>query len=111
MKYKIYAGLSGSFGGATYQYTEDYDTGDEAEVAAYERALEIYERYAGLHGLESFGECILEASEHFLRSKYDSEEDYQEAIEEEANEIYNEIREGWISYWVEKVKSDESEDI
>lgn len=24
MKYKIYAGLSGGFGGATYQKTEDY---------------------------------------------------------------------------------------
>ena len=30
MKYKIYAGLSGGFGGATYQRTEDYSSVDKA---------------------------------------------------------------------------------
>lgn len=25
MKYKIYAGLGGSFGGATFQYVDDFD--------------------------------------------------------------------------------------
>lgn len=29
MKYKIYAGLSGGFGGATYQKTEDYSSMDD----------------------------------------------------------------------------------
>ena len=30
MKYKIYAGLNGGFGGATYQKTEGYSSMDEA---------------------------------------------------------------------------------
>lgn len=103
MKYKIYAGLCGEFGGATYQYTEDYDTGDEAEVAAYERALEMYEQYAGLYGLKTFNDCVSEASQYMPRNKYDSDEDYQKDIEEEATEIYNSIRVGWIDYWAEEI--------
>ena len=28
MKYKIYVGLGGSFGGATFQYVDDFDSED-----------------------------------------------------------------------------------
>lgn len=37
------------------------------------------------------------------RNKYDSDEDYQKDIEEEATEIYNSIRVGWIDYWAEEI--------
>lgn len=48
MKYKIYAGLSGGFGGATYQKTEDYSSMDEALEDAYALAVEEYQSYEGL---------------------------------------------------------------
>lgn len=48
MKYKIYARLNGSFGGASHRYTENCETPTEAEELAYEEALEMYEQYAGL---------------------------------------------------------------
>ena len=34
--YKIYAGLSGGFGGAHFQNTEEFATKDEANSYAYE---------------------------------------------------------------------------
>lgn len=51
MKYKIYAGLSGGFGGATYQKTEDYSSMDEALEDAYALAVEEYQSYEGCHGI------------------------------------------------------------
>lgn len=42
MKYKIYTGLSGGFGGAAYQKTEDYSSMDEALEDAYALAVEEY---------------------------------------------------------------------
>ena len=51
MKYNIYAGLGGSFGGATYQGTGDFESREAAEQAAYEAAVEEYEMYEGLHGI------------------------------------------------------------
>ena len=35
MKYNIYAGLGGSFGGATYQGTGDFKSREAAEEMAY----------------------------------------------------------------------------
>ena len=67
MKYAIFAGLNGGFGGATFQYVDDFDNEEEALDAAYDKAVEEYESYEGCHGLmdwedvrndlrESFGE-------------------------------------------------------
>lgn len=51
MKYKIYAGLGGGFGGATYQMTEDYASIDEALEDAYNLSVEEYQSYEGMHEL------------------------------------------------------------
>ena len=51
MKYAIYAGLNGGFGGATFQYVDDFDSEYEALDAAYDKAVEEYESYEGCHGL------------------------------------------------------------
>lgn len=49
MKYKIYTGLGGDFGGATYQMTEDYASIDEALEDAYNLSVEEYQSYSCLH--------------------------------------------------------------
>ena len=51
MKYAIFAGLNGGFGGATFQYVDDFDSKDEALGAALDKAVEEYESYEGCHGL------------------------------------------------------------
>jgi hypothetical protein len=83
--FKIYAGLSGGFGGARYQYTREYGNEDEAAEDAWREACEDYDGMAGLHGLRDITEIM----------------EQDEVDEEEAEEIYNEEREGWIDYYVE----------
>lgn len=50
-KFKIYAGLSGGFGGAQYHCTDDFIDHADAERYARELAMEEYESYGGYHGL------------------------------------------------------------
>ena len=81
--WKIYAGLNGGFGGASFirNFT---GTKEEAEKEAYNDAIESYESYEGLHGLRTVDEIM----------------DEDNVDEEEAQEVYNEEREGWLDYYV-----------
>ena len=58
------------------------DSLEEADKEAYQRAIQEYEQYEGMHGLRSVDDIMEE-----------DEVDY-----DEAEEIYNEEREGWIDY-------------
>lgn len=97
MKYKIYAGLSGGFGGATYQMTEDYASKDEAMQEAYELAVEQYQSYEGCHGILSWEDC----KQDLIDSGF---EHYDEAVDEH----YSEEIEAWIDYWVEPVTDEDA---
>ena len=55
--YKIYAGLSGAFGGPNYCYTEEFNSREKAEDAAYHAAIEEYQSYEGYHGILNWEEC------------------------------------------------------
>lgn len=92
-KYKLYAGLGGSFGGAQYQGTYEYDSISEATEDAYDLAWEEYESYAGLHGLLDREEVRQDVADSF----YDG--DIDAVSEEEAQEYYIEQVEGWIEYY------------
>lgn len=98
MKYKIYAGLGGSFGGATYQYTEDFDTEEEALDAAYDCAVQEYESYEGLYGLPSWEDVRDELSEAYGLDDEPSEDDIRE--------VYLDHRDNWLDYKVERVVRD-----
>ena len=79
-------GLSGGFGGIqNYEVIEAYSQ-DDADKQAWEMACETYESYVGMHGLRELSEIMEE----------DEIED-----EDEAMEVYNEEREGWIDYSAE----------
>jgi len=80
--YIIGWGLSGGFGGIHNYEVIEASSLEEAEKDAYQRALDEYENYSGYHGLRSIDDIM--------------EEDGVE--EEEAEEIYNEEREGWLDY-------------
>lgn len=90
MKYKIYAGLSGGFGGATYQKTEDYSSMDEALEDAYALAVEEYQSYEGCHSIMSWDDC----REDLIDSGFDYDD---EAVDNR----YQEELESWLSYYVE----------
>lgn len=82
MKYNIYAGLGGGFGGAQYEYTIDCKSEEEADNLAYEAAVSVYDSYEGSHGILSYDDC---------RDVSDSDE--------EAEDMYQEEIENWIEYY------------
>ena len=90
MKYLVKYALSGGFGGCEMVNGEvlDFDSLKNAERYAYECACEEYDSYAGSHGLRDIDNIM----------------DEDEVNEDEAYEIYNEDREGWIDYLVEEIK-------
>ena len=97
MKYNIYAGLGGSFGGATYRGTGDFSSRESAEEMAYQYAVEEYEMYEGSHGIRSWEDI---ADEEGL--------DYEED-EYEINEMYEDEKESWMEYYVRLTEKDDLE--
>lgn len=95
-KYNIYAGLSGSFGGAQLvAEAEEFENRDAAESYAYQCAFEEYQSYEGYHGLVSYGDIWENPEDYGLEEGY---------TEEDVEEIYREEVESWITYYVEEVK-------
>ena len=101
-QYNIYAGLGGSFGGATYQYTSEFEDLNEALDEAYTKAVEIYDSYEGLHGLLTYDNALEEAKNQ-INEDPDSE---GLDLEEFADEIYNEYVESWIDYYAVRTEED-----
>jgi hypothetical protein len=89
-KYKIFAGLGGSFGGAQEVETGEFENEEKANKRAYELAKEEYESYQGLHGIPD-EESIKEENPEY------SDEDIQQAI--------NDDMESWLDYYVEEIKT------
>lgn len=97
-QYKIYAGLSGGFGGAQYIETVDASSAEEALEMAYEYAVDEYESYEGLYGLATYEDVADNPSEYGLDEDCQDEEYLLEAYEEERND--------WLDYYVEEVKKE-----
>lgn len=107
-RFEIYAGLGGGFGGASLQYIEQYDSLKEAEQCAYELAIQEYESYGDMHGLQTFDEAIEEAKIKVSQEEDFNEdlEEWQENILEYANQIYNDWVESWIEYYAKEIKEE-----
>lgn len=95
MKFNIYAGLGGSFGGAQYQGTGDFESCVEAGNYAYQLALEEYQSYEGYHGIMSWYDVACE-------NGLDPDDD-----EKEIDQLYNEELENWIEYYAVLTEEDE----
>ena len=91
MKYDLYAGLGGRFGGANLIFKGvEYDNKEEATKAAYEYAVEEYQSYEGCYGLTSYNDIE------------ENPEDYgldEDPEAEDINEVYTEELESWIEYY------------
>ena len=88
--YKIYAGLSGGFGGANYIDTLEFENEYAANDYAFELASELYYSYGGYHGL-------------FNRKDALEEDPY--LTDDELTEMEDEDRENWIDYYVIETNS------
>lgn len=92
--------MGGSFGGAIYQGTYEYDNEEEALNDAYRMAEEEYQSYEGYHGIMSWSDC-----------KEDLIESYGEDISEEDVDLYYlETMESWISYKIKLVSGPDDVD-
>lgn len=98
-RFKIYAGLSGGFGGANYRFTGEYETEEEACLDAYNEAVEEYVSYEGCHGLLDWGEC----KETLL-------EEGEDITDEDVDDYYREEIEGWIEYYAIMISDDDIEE-
>ena len=93
-KFKIYAGLSGGFGGA--HFCEIYECGSQAEAEIYARevAIEEYESYGGYHGLYTWDSMRQEIAD----DEYDG--DIEQVDPEDVDMRMMEEVEGWLTYKV-----------
>ena len=94
-KYNIYAGMDGSFGGASLVDTVVCDNEAQANEIAREYAIEIYQSYEGLYGIKDW----YEVREELRDSGLDYEDDT-------VTDCYEEEVESWIDYYVEPVDED-----
>lgn len=101
-RFKIYAGLSGGFGGANYRFTDEYETEEEACLDAYNEAVEEYVSYEGCHGLLDWGEC----KEALLEDK----EEGEDITDEDVDDYYRSEIEGWIEYYAIMISDDDIEE-
>lgn len=98
-KFKLYAGLGGSFGGATLQGVYECRDEQAAELAAYQLAIEEYESYGGMHGLLDYEGCYEDLKESGMIDTIDENE-----IDDMVTAHYFEYMESWLDYYVEEVK-------
>lgn len=94
-KYKIYAGLGGSFGGAKCHGSYEFPSLKEAERYAYDLAWEEYQSYEGSHGILSWDDVY----ENCLASEWIEPEAQSEAeIASIVDDAYLEEVESWIQW-------------
>ena len=99
-KFKIYAGLSGGFGGARYCGVYECANRDEAETYAREQAIEEYESYSGYHGLYTWDFMRQEIAD----DEYDG--DIEQVDPEDVDMRLMEEVEGWLTYKIIPVQDD-----
>lgn len=99
-KFKIYAGLSGGFGGAHFYGVYDCLNKEEAESIAREEAISEYESYGGYHGLYTWNSMRQEIAD----DEYDG--DIEQVDPEDVDLAMTEEVEGWITYRIIPVHDD-----
>ena len=88
-KYKIYAGLGGTFGGAKYVCTKEFKTHYQAEQYAFDCASDIYDSKSGINGIRNIPQIMKEENiDLFL-----------------AEDMFYDEAETWMSYYVEEIIS------
>ena len=99
-KFKIYAGLSGGFGGARYCGVYECADRNEAETYAREQAVEEYESYGGYHGLYTWDSMRQEIAD----DEYDG--DIEQVDPDDVDMRLMEEVEGWLTYKIIPVQDD-----
>lgn len=105
--YNIYAGLGGGFGGVSFQHSEEFESQEDADEYAREVAFKEYDSYGGLHGLSSYDEV---EDEYREENDIDADAELDEMQREDIQDRFNEIVEGWVSYYAVLPENDKDWD-
>lgn len=108
-KYKIFAGLAGGFGGAVEQYTIECENKEQAEDIAYQEACDYFDNQLGT-GMEGWEDFMEEARGEIFEDEFDTDEEYERALEDYATQMESDARESLIDYYVEEVFDDDLSD-
>lgn len=104
--YRIFAGLSGGFGGARYIRTIECINEEQAMEFAYEAAWEEYDSYGGFHGLLDDDDIEEALAEKFTEEELENPSDeIQTEIDEYTSALYQEDFENWADYYVEETNN------
>lgn len=95
-KWKIFAGMSGGFGGAEETGIIEAETEEDAMEEARQQAIQEYQSYEGLYGVMNWEEVYDDIVESFGYIPSD----------EEVEERYLDQIESWIEYWVEPAEDE-----
>ena len=99
-KFKIYAGLSGGYGGEQYYGVHECADEDEAEAYAREQAVEQYESYGGYHGLYTWESMRQEIADN----EYGG--DIEQVDPDDVDMRLMEEVENWLIYRIIPVRDD-----
>lgn len=101
VRYAIYASVDGACP-STLMFVNEYKNEADALKDAYDEAVELYESYAGCHGIMSWADCKEELQEEL---GYEPEH-------EEVDICYNDVINNMIGYYVKRLEEgEEPEDI
>lgn len=92
-RYAIYAGVDGACP-LTLIFVDEYKNEADASRDAYDEAVELYESYAGYHGIMSWADCKEELQEELG----------YEPKHEEVDEYYNDVINNTIEYLVDRLE-------
>lgn len=107
--FKIYHGMGGGFGGAQYDYTGEFENGDEAMEEARRLAVEDYESFEGCHGIMDIDDCrrallidagVDEDAIDDYSGDFETLMEEYDVSDEDAAEMYEEELESWIAFYV-----------
>ena len=99
-KFKIYAGLSGSYGGAQYCGVYECADRDEAETYAREQAVEVYESYGSYNGFYTWDSMRQEIADN----EYGG--DIEQVDPDDVDMRLMEEVENWLTYKIIPVRDD-----
>ena len=110
MGFRIYAGLNGGFGGATYRCFLDTNDDNDAAALAYEMAVEEYQSYEGCHGLLSEYECAQELYGEGPDGEIPEWVWESDLAREDIADMYRNEIESWIDHYVVEADSEDEEE-
>ena len=97
MRFDIFAGLGGGYGGAVWIATEDHPNEAAADQSACEHAREVWESYGGASGVE-----------WYTFDEYQNE--YPEGTEEDYDFEDGQMFDSWAAYYAEEVPASAGKD-